>query len=430
MIQNESRVISDSLWTATANAIPDTPPLTENVEVEVAIVGCGVTGLSAALHLAERGVSVIAIDAETPGWGASGRNGGQLNPGLKHDPDQVVRDFGPDMAGRMLKMSGNAPATVVDLVRKHGISCDAVLPGWVQPAHDVASMATLRSRAAQWAKHGVELKVLDKAEVTALIGTDVYVGGLLDPRGGNLHPLNYTLGLAQAAEKAGARVCGHTQALSLTREGATSVITTPKGTIRAAKVLLCTNGYTDDLAPPLARTVVPVRSVQVATAPLSDNLRRSILPGLQAASDSRRVMVYYKMDGQGRLLMGGRGDYNDATTEKLLQNLRRVTQKMFPQLEGVQFEHGWGGFVAMTADHYPHLSPNGPGVMSALGYNGRGLALGSVMGRVLADWATGTPEAQLDFPVTAPRPIPFHFLRKPAVRATVALFRVRDALGI
>lgn len=430
MIQNESRIISNSLWTATANAAPDTPALSGKVEVDVAIVGCGVTGLSAALHLAERGLSVIAIDAQSPGWGASGRNGGQLNPGLKHDPDEVIRDFGPEVAGRMLRMSGNAPKTVVDLVRRYGINCDAVLPGWVLPAHDAASMATLRNRAEQWAKQGVELKILDKAEVTALIGSDVYVGGMLDPRGGNLHPLNYTLGLAEAAQKAGAQICGQTPALSLTREGAVQVITTPKGEIRAAKVLLCTNGYTDDLAPPLARTVVPVRSVQVATAPLSDNLRRSILPGLQAVADSRRVMVYYKMDGAGRLLMGGRGDYNDATTEKLLANLRRVTQKMFPQLEGVQFEHGWGGFVAMTADHYPHLSPVGPGVMSALGYNGRGLALGSVMGRVLADWASGVPEAELDFPVTAPRPIPFHFLRKPAVRATIAMFRLRDALGI
>jgi glycine/D-amino acid oxidase-like deaminating enzyme len=263
-----------------------------------------------------------------------------------------------------------------------------------------------------------------------LIGTNVYIGGILDPRGGNLHPLNYTLGLAKAAIRAGARIHPKTPVESMQSFGDHHILQAPGGEVRARRVLLCTNAYTDNLAPPLARTFVQVQSVQVATVPLPDVVNRSILPGLQAASDGRRVMVYYKRDGAGRLVIGGRGDYNARTTAKLMANLQRVARRMFPQLADLPFEYAWGGYVAMTADHYPHLVPMGPAVLSATGYNGRGLALAGAMGRVMADWASGTPEADLDFPVTAAKPIPFHFLRKPAVWATVQSSRLRDALGI
>lgn len=430
MIANETPVLANSLWTATAQPQPDCPPLDGPAETEVVIVGAGVTGLSAALHLAERGVDALVLEAATPGWGASGRNGGQLNPGLKYDPDAVIARFGADMGGRMLRLSGGAPDLAMGLIARHGIGCDAVQSGWIQPAHDAASLRALEARAAQWARHGVALQLLDRETVARLIGTEVYIGGLLDPRGANVQPLNYTFGLVRAAQAAGVRIHGQTRATALKTQGDFQIVETAAGPVRARRVLICTNAETDGLRPPLARTLVPVRSVQVATAPLPAPLRHSILPGLQAVSDSRRVMVYYKMDGAGRLLIGGRGDYSDATTAKLQQNLRRIGRQMFPQLGDHPWDFAWGGHVAMTADHLPHLSRLGDGVMSATGFNGRGLALGTAMGRVLADWAAGAPEAELDFPVTPMRPIPFHTLRKPAVRAAVVLFRLRDALGI
>ncbi|MYM56378.1 NAD(P)/FAD-dependent oxidoreductase [Thalassovita mangrovi] len=430
MIANETPVLANSLWTATAQSQPEYAPLYGSTEAEVAIIGAGVTGLSAALHLAERGIDTVVLEAATPGWGASGRNGGQLNPGLKYDPDAVTAHFGEEMGARMLRLSGGAPDLAMDLIARHRIACDAVQSGWIQPAHDAGSLRVLEARAEQWARHGVSLRMLDRETVARMIGTDVYTGGLLDPRGANLHPLNYTLGLARAAQATGARIYGGTRAVSLNKTDSYQTIATTNGSVRARRVLLCTNAETDALCPPLARTVVPVRSVQVATAPLPDEILDSILPGRQAASDSRRVMVYYKRDGAGRFLIGGRGDYNDTTTAKLQENLRRISRKMFPQLGDVPFTHAWGGHVAMTADHLPHLSRHGEGVMSATGFNGRGLALGTAIGKLLADWASGTPEAELDFPVTPARPIPFHFLRKPAVRAAVVLFRLRDSLGI
>ena len=334
------------------------------------------------------------------------------------------------MGEHMLRLSGGEPSATMALIARLGIACDAVQTGWIQPAHDGTALATQSARAAQWQKRSVAMQMLSRDAVAALIGTEVYIGGLLDPRGAHVHPLNYTLGLAGAAQRAGARIFGQSPVVALTSDGQGHLIVAGGGQVRAGKVLVCTNGYTDGLLSPLARTLVSVRSVQVATAPLPDVIRRSILPGMQAASDGRRVMVYYRMDAAGRLIMGGRGDYSDRTTATLMANLRRISRKMFPQLGDVPFDHAWGGMVAMTADHYPHLTPLGQGIMSATGYNGRGLALGTVMGRVLADWAMGRAEADLDFPVTPAQPIPFHFLRKPAVRAAVAMFRLRDALGV
>lgn len=430
MIPNEAPVLADSLWTATAAPTPAFPPLQGEVETEVAVVGGGVTGLSAALHLAERGIATVVLEAQAPGWGASGRNGGQLNPGLKHDPEAVVARFGPEMGERMLAVSGNAPSFAMNLVRRHAIACAAIQPGWIQPAHDAAALRVLETRAAQWARRGVAMRILDRAETAAHIGTDVYLGALLDPRGASVQPLDFTLGLARAAQVAGVVVHGGSPVKSLETRGETHILRVPQGVVRARRVLLCTNGYSDALVPPLARTLVPVRSVQVATEPLPERLRSRILPGGQTASDSRRVMVYYRLDPAGRLVMGGRGDYSDRITARLMENLRRVSREMFPFLATTPFRHAWGGFVAMTADHYPHLSELAPGVLSATGFNGRGLALATALGPVLADWAEGRPAAELAFAVTPARPIPFHALRKPAVRATVQLFRLRDALGI
>lgn len=430
MIVNEDPTIAASLWTATANPAPDCPPLRGAAETEVAIVGGGYTGLSAALHLAEAGVPVTLLEAETPGWGASGRNGGQVNPGLKEDPDTIEERFGPEMGGRMIRLSGTAPDLVFDLIGRYRIDCAAARPGWIVTAPGPAARRAFEARVEQWDRRGAALRVLSAQETAETLGTEAYPFALLDPRGGTVHPLNYALGLAAAARSAGAVLHGHSRVTGLAREGETQVLTTAQGRLRARRVLVCTNGYTDDLAPPLRRTLVPVRSVQVATAPLSDNLRRSILPGGHAVSDGRRLVLYFRVDPKGRFVMGGRGSYGRGATVQRLAALRAVSQALYPQLADADWEHGWGGFVAMTPDHYPHLNRIGPGVMAAVGYNGRGVAMATAMGRVLADWATGTPEAGLDFPVTEARPIPLHFLRRPAVSATVAWYRLCDRLGL
>lgn len=430
MIQNENPVIADSLWTATANPAPDCPPLTGERDTDVAVVGGGFTGLSAALHLAEAGHEVTVLEAHSPGWGASGRNGGQVNPGLKEDPDAIEARFGAEAGGRMVRISGSAAQLVFDLIGRHGIACDAVQSGWIRAAHNDRALAALQAAARQWQQRGAAVESLDAGQVAQMIGTDAYRGGLIDRRGGNLHPLNYALGLADAALRAGAVIHGHSRALGIDRDGGRYRISTAGGSLTAGKVLLCTNGHTDGLAAPLERTVVPVRSIQVATAPLSDNVLASILPGRQAPSDTRRLLLYYRLDAAGRFIMGGRGAFSDAGTRRQFDALRQVTARMFPQIGDVDWQHAWGGFVAVTADHYPHLNRLDDGMIAGLGYNGRGVAMGTAMGKVMADWASGRPEAELDFPVTPLRPIPLHGLRQLGVTATVAGYQLLDRLGL
>lgn len=429
MIAHEIAPIANSLWTATANSAAIFPPLNGEGETDVAIIGGGYTGLSAALNLAEAGVRATLLEAETPGWGASGRNGGQINPGLKDTPDAIEARFGAEIGSRLVRQSGGAADFVVDLIRRHGIVCDLVQTGWIQPVHASAALASAQDRAAQWARRGAPVRMLSRAEVADLMGTEAYLGGTLDARGGNLHPLNYALGLAEAARRAGAVLHSHSRAMQLGRDGDGYVIQTAGGRLRARRVILGTNGYTDGLAPVLARTLVPVRSIQVATAPLGDAMRHRILPGGQAASDSRQLLLYFRMDRDGRFIMGGRGAFGAPGTLRLLERLRRISVQIYPQLKAVAWEYAWGGNVAMTVDHYPHLTRMAPGMMAAAGYNGRGVAMATVMGKVLADWATGTPEVDLDFPVTPVRPITAHILRRPAVSATVAWYRLRERMG-
>lgn len=430
MIVNERPVIANSLWTATANRPVTAPALIGEVRAEVAVIGAGFTGLSAALHLAEAGAKVVLADAQHPGWGASGRNGGQINVGLKDGPGGIKAAFGADWGARMIRMAGDAGDLVFDLIARHGIDCDATRPGWLRAAHNERSLADLNALADDWDAHGGGMDRLDRAAMTRLTGTDAYLGGVIDRRGGVLHPLNYALGLASAAERLGVAIHGESPVQTITRSGTGHCVATPRGVIRAEKVLICTNAYSGDLDKPLAKSVLPVRSVQVATAPLSDNLARTILPEGNALSDTRRLLLYFRKDAQGRFLMGGRGTYSDASTERQIARLKRLSVELFPQLEGVEWQYAWGGFVALTRDHYPHLHELAPGVMAGLGYNGRGVAIATAMGRVLARWAAGARPDDLDFPITPLKPLPLPFARKLAVEAEILRLRLLDRLGL
>jgi glycine/D-amino acid oxidase-like deaminating enzyme len=419
-----------SLYADTAVAPVSTTPLDAEKNVPVAIIGGGFTGLSTALHLAEQGVQATVLEAQEPGWGASGNNGGQVNPGLKHDPDQIEADFGPELGRRMIDFSYGTTNFTLDLIRRYQIPCEARQNGTLRAAYNAASAAAIESTAKQCIRRGMPVTLLDAARMREMTGTDRYLCAMWDARGGDLHPLSYARGLARAAIAAGAAVYGETPALSLRRDGTRWRIETPRAVVHAEKVLLATNGFTDDLWPALRRTIVPVFSSIAATAPLSDEVARAIMPTRSVLYESGHITVYYRIDQRNRLLMGGRGPMRWIRKPNDVSYFIRYAERLWPQLKGVTWTHGWNSRLAITADHYPHVHEPAENLLISLGCNGRGVALSTAMGAQLARRLIGGANAELDMPVTGIKPIAMHALWPLGVTAAVLAGWVRDRLGM
>ncbi len=418
-----------NLYEDTAPAAEPATPLSGDVRCAVVVVGGGFTGLSTALHLAERGVEVVLLEAQSPGWGASGRNGGQVNPGLKHDPDAVEAAFGAELGGRMNALAGAAPARVFDLIERHGIRCEARRNGTLRAALGRGHAARVRSTAAQWQRRGAPVEFLEGDALAHLVGTPRYRAALYDRRGGDLNPLSYARGLAAAATRAGAVLHAGTRAVGIERSGGEWRVATPSGTVCGPQVVLATNGYTDDLWPKLRRTVVPVFGAIAATAPLPEAAARVVLPGRPVVYESGAITVYYRVDAKQRLVMGGRGPLREIASAAELPHLVAYAQRLWPVLAGLPWTHGWGGRLAMTPDQYPHVHEPAPGVLVGLGYNGRGVAMATAMGAQLAARIL-RPTEDIDLPITDMKTIPLHALWPVAVRAAIARGRIADLLGL
>ncbi|KQS86050.1 FAD-dependent oxidoreductase [Methylobacterium sp. Leaf361] len=419
--------LAPSLWPTTAAPAPDTPPLARSGLAEVVIVGGGFCGLSTALHLAERGIRPVVLEAQEVGYGGSGRNGGQVIPGLKYDPADLVARFGRERGERLARFAGGTADVVFDLIARHGMDVPHSRAGWIQGAHTEAGLAEVAKRAAQWADLGAPTRVLDRAETEQLLGTDRYLGGWLDGRGGAIQPLSYARGLARAAQKAGATIHGGSPVTGLERTGSGWTVTTAQGErVTTGRVVLCTNGYTGGLWPNLARTVIAANSFQVATVPLTDNLRRSILPEGHVSSDTRKLLLYFRLDHTGRLLMGGRGPFREPRDPADWAHLERIVGKLFPQLDGIAFDHRWCGRVAITRDYLPHLHEPAPGLLIDIGCQGRGVGLQSAMGRAMAAYIATGDAGNLPLPLTPIEPLPLHGLNRLYVSAIIAWYRLRD----
>lgn len=429
MKSSASGQLPPSLWSSTARPGASTPPLCENKHVDVAIVGAGYTGLVTALRLAEAGVSVCVLDAGEPGWGASGRNGGQVIPGLKYDPEELIQRFGEERGERIIETCGGAADEVFSLIREYSIACEASRKGWIQPAVSAVSMKALEHWAKQWQQRGVAAQILDHAEVSQRLGTQNYLGGWVDPRAGSLHPLNYVRGLAKSALGRGVTIHSQSRVTDLRRIGAQWQLTTAQGsTVNAERVVLATNGYTDGLWPGLRQTVLAANSFIIATRPLPLELRKTILPGGEVCSDARRLLLYFKMDAQGRLLLGGRGPFAEPTRAGDWGHLERSLVMLFPQLAGVPIEYRWSGRIALNQSVLPQLHEPQPGLSILLGYNGRGIAMSTMLGKHLAARVAGA-ESDFPFPVTPIRTIPFHSLQRLYVAAGITYYRMLDALN-
>jgi glycine/D-amino acid oxidase-like deaminating enzyme len=418
-----------SLWSATASAAPALASLAGAQRAQVAVIGAGYTGLSAGLHLAAAGCAVLVLEGAGLGEGASGLNGGQVIPGLKTDPDTLEAMFGGGLGARLVAQVAAAPDLVFELVSRHGIACDATRSGWIQAASAARDLEPLARRVEQWRRRGAPVELLSRGEVGSFIGSERYHGGLLDRRGGTVQPLSYLRGLARALLAAGGRIFSGTPATHLRPSTGAWRIDTPGGSVIAETVIVATNAYSGRLLDGLRRSVVAVPSFQVATAPLPAALRAAILTGGQAASDTCHLLRYFRVDAGGRVVLGSRGVFGATPGPHSTRPHYRAVHEIYPQLAGVSFEHHWGGSVAMTRDHLPHLHELAPGLLAGLGYNGRGVAMATLMGRLLAQRALGAPAAELGFPVTPLRPIPLHRLSRVAAGAAILCLRAADRVA-
>lgn len=420
--------LEPSLWAATAAPALPAPPLDGDVSVDVCIVGGGFAGLSTALHLAEQGTRVALLEEHEPGWGGSGRNGGQVIPGLKYDPDELQTMFPGALGERLAQFAGGTADSVFDLIKKHNMDVPLVCNGWIQGAHTAAGLDLVSRRAAQWAKRGVSgAKALSASEVAALLGTNKYVGGWLDPRGGGIQPLSYARGLARAAAGAGASIHGLSPATALQRDGSRWKVTTAQGAVvRADRVVLCTNGYTGALWPGLARSVITPNSFQVATEPLPEDIARTILPQGHVSSDTRQLLLYFRLDHQRRLIMGGRGPFREPTSPLDWGHLERVIGHMFPAAANAPIAFRWCGRVAITRDFLPHLHEPAPGLLIDIGCMGRGVGLQTSMGRAMANYIVSGNVDALPVPVTGVKAFPLHRFRQIYLSAIIAWYRMRD----
>ena len=406
--------LPDSLWAATAPPGPECPPLTSNGAADVVVVGAGYTGLSTALHLARAGRRVVVLDAGEPGWGCSGRNGGQVNPGgAKILPEDVVASLGPVRGERFLEFGDRSCDLVFELIERYRIECEALRPGYVQGGFGSKGRRFNREWARQWAARGSEVRFLEHEEIAGLLGTRRYSSGMHDARGGSVQPLAYARGLARAAMEEGAVIHGASEATTIARRGAGWSVRTDRASVDCEFVVLATNGYTGDLWPGLRQSLVPVASFVTATAPLGHNVLPTVLPGRHAVSETARIIVYYRLDGQGRFIIGGRGRWFNVTDRGDVSHVRAAALHLFPQLEGTQWEYEWAGWPAITRDHLPRLFALEQGVYAGLGYNGRGVASATMMGQQLANVVLAEAEPLVE--MRGPERFAFHRFRQAGI---------------
>lgn len=417
-----------SVWLETSAPPPPLPTLSNDTLADVAVVGAGYAGLNAALRLAELGRRAVVLDACEPGFGASGRNGGQVVAGLKYDPDELLAMFGEARGGKLIAFVGDAPAKTFSLIERYDMHCDALACGWVQPAVSEAATKRIERRASQWAALGVKVRLLTAAETQAQTGTRFYRAAWVDPRGGQLQPLSYARELARTARAAGVEIYAHSPVTRLARESGAWRIEANGHSVKARAVLLCTNAYTGQLLPGLGRTIIPASSVIAATEPLTQQLREEIMPSQMPISDTRRLLSYMRFDAAGRFLIGARGSFGLHEPESDFRHLRREAQMIFPQLEGVPWQAFWGGRFALTTDHLPHIGNPAEGLYYVLGCNGRGVALLSQLGRVLGDLANGLPHDEIPVPMGEIAPIPFHRFRRAGLETVALWYRALDRL--
>jgi len=421
----------DSYYAATAIGAPDCPALSGPIEADICIVGAGYAGISAALNLAERGYSVAVLESHRIGWGASGRNGGQISSGYSPNMTKIENWVGHGDARKLWDMSEEAKGIIRERVQRHAIPCD-LKRGHFLGAVKAKDVDELRAEVEMLETRYDyrDARLVERADVGQYVSSSAYHGGIFDAGAGHLHPLNYCLGLARAAIDAGVRIFEDSPVEAI-ETGDRPLARTARGTVRARYLVLAGNAYLGDLVPGIRRKVMPVGTYIVATAPLGENRAKSLIPSDAAISDTKFVLDYYRLSADHRLLFGGRVSYTTLPPPNLQAAMRRSMLAVLPQTEDVGFEYSWGGNVAITVERTPHLGRLGGtgNVYFAHGFSGVGVALTGIAGKVIAEAIAGTAE-RFDVFTRLPHTTFFggKLLRTPTLALAMLWFRLRDWL--
>ena len=426
---------AQSYYAASAHPAPDRPALAGNVDCDVCVVGGGIAGCSAALHLAERGYRVVLLEENRIGWGASGRSGAQAIYGLAAAQSKVKRLVGPQAARALWDVTVEALALIRELIAKHRIECDWAeghMLTAIKQRHDADIRSELEELRDQYQYRSV--RYMPRDEVRSVLATDRYISALYDSQSGHLHPLNYTLGLAAAAERAGARIFEGTRALDFINTGAsatggTARVRTRNGEVRSRHVVLCGNVYLGDTARALASKIMAVATYIVATEPLGAERASGLIANNAAVSDMNWVLDYFRLSADHRLLFGGRVNYSGLSSFDAPNATRARMLGVFPQLSDVRIAYAWGGDVDITLNRAPHFGRLAPNVYFLQGFSGHGIALTGIAGKLVAEAIAGTAErfdvfARIphgNFPGGAA-------LRRPALVLAMLYYRIKDLL--
>lgn len=391
--RSDSNDYPDSYYHASQNRVIDLNPLDGSRRADVCIIGGGYTGLSSALHLAKRGYDVLLLEARKPGWGASGRNGGQLCSGQRKDQLDLGKMVGEAAARQLWELAQDAKNLSKQLIAEHDIDCD-LKPGIAHPNHK-ADYARGTEQYVEFLRRQYdyqEIEYLDGDAMAELVGSDTYFGGSLDMGAGHLHPLNYALGLAAAALDAGAKLYESTIVEGY-EEGKPNRILTSNGVVEADHIVLACNGYLGKLEKRLCGKIMPINNFVIATEPLSDELLREINPRDLAIADSRFVVNYYRLSADKRMLFGGGENYRQNFPSDIASFVRKPMLQVYPQLADTRIDYAWGGALAVTLNRMPHFGRIGKhSTYFAQGYSGQGVAMATLAGKLIAEAIAGEAE--------------------------------------
>jgi gamma-glutamylputrescine oxidase len=422
-----------SLWASTAEPLRPFPKLAGEVHADVVIIGAGYTGLSAAHHIAKSGLTPVILEAHRPGWGASGRNGGVVTAKFRQSFRNIHAAHGRGMARRMYEIAHESVEMVEELVSEFAItSARLTRSGQVKAAHNVPTFNAAVDEA-EWMKREMgdaDVRILDIYQVYEETGSKAFVGGVLNPGSGGIHPLNYLHGLAEGLAQRGIALFQESPALRILRDNKFVVVETPQGAVWAKQVIIATNAYSD-LTPAtrrLQQTLVPFRSAIIATEKLPRAIAGTLMPSARTYTETKRMMRWFRMVDD-RVIFGGRGAFGKQDSKAAFEALRRAMVGIFPELRETALEFRWSGLVGMTLDALPHIGRLDERTLFALGYNGAGVAMSSLMGRYLAALVRGeTPDVGL-LDAGPLKTIPFYPLREPAVRMVAGWYQFLDAVG-